>query len=334
MQTAEQSRIRFAEGRKQKKLIIQIPCLNESETLPDTLADLPRHVSGYDSVEWLVIDDGSTDDTALVAREHGVDHVVTLGTNRGLAASFMKGLDVSLKLGADTIVNTDADNQYRASFIPDLVRPILEGRAQIVIGARPVSRTEGFSWLKRLLQRVGSWVVRIASGTDIPDAPSGFRAIHRDAAVQLNVFDRYTYTLETIIQAGRKGIPITWVPIETNPPTRPSRLMRSMPQYVWRSIFTVVRIFVTYKPARFFGILSLMALIPGLTVICRFLILFAAGHGSGHLQSLILGGSLVAVSAILIVAGILADLLATNRRLLEEIKTRLSRRDMSLRDQP
>lgn len=322
------------DARAQKKLIIQIPCLDEAEFLPATLADLPRHVPGFDVVEWLVIDDGSTDETVRVAREHGVDHIVSLGTNRGLAAGFMRGLEVGLTLGADTIVNTDADNQYQGGCIPDLVRPILEGRAQIVIGARPILETEEFSRLKRRLQRLGSWVVRVASGTDIPDAPSGFRAIHREAAIQLNVFNPYTYTLETIIQAGRKGIPITWVPVKTNRSVRPSRLVRSMPHYVWRSFVTIVRIFLTYKPARFFGILSLLALIPGLVAIGRFLLLFATGSAGGHVQSLILGGSLVAISAVLMVAGLLADLIATNRRLLEDIRVRLWRRELSHRDEP
>jgi glycosyltransferase involved in cell wall biosynthesis len=315
--------------RRPKKLVIQIPCLNEAEWLPGTLADLPRHVPGYDSVEWLVVDDGSTDETARVAWEHGADHVVSLGTNRGLAAAFMKGLEVCLNLGADTIVNTDADNQYRAEFIPELVKPILEGRAQLVVGARPILDTEEFSWIKRRLQRLGSWIVRVASGTDIPDAPSGFRAIHRDAAMQLNVFNPYTYTLETVIQAGRKGIPIAWVPVKTNRSVRPSRLVRSIPQYVWRSMVTILRIFITYKPARFFGILSLLALIPGLIAIGRFLVLFAAGGAGGHVQSLVLGGSLVAIAAILMVAGLLADLIATNRRLLEEVRVRLWRIELA-----
>lgn len=319
-------------GQAQKKLIIQIPCFNEADTLLATLADLPRRVPGYDSVEWLVIDDGSTDRTVEVAREHGVDHVISLESHRGLAAGFMKGLEVAVKLGADTIVNTDADNQYRAECIPDLVRPILEGRAQIVIGARPIPYTEDFSWLKRRLQKIGSWVVRVVSGTDIPDAPSGFRAIQREAAMQLHVFNPYTYTLETIIQAGRKGIPITWVPVRTNRSVRPSRLVRSIPHYVWRSVVTILRIFITYKPARFFGILSLLALIPGLLAIGRFLFLFALGSAGGHVQSLVLGGSLVAISAVLMVAGALADLIATNRRLLEDIRVRLWRLQLSDRD--
>lgn len=312
----------------QKKLIIQIPCLNEAETLPVTLACLPRQVPGYDVVEWLVIDDGCTDNTVQVAKAHGVDHIVSLGTRRGLAVAFIAGIEASLKLGAHTIVNTDADNQYRAEYISELVRPILDGSAQIVVGARPIERTEDFSWLKRRLQRLGSWVVRVASGTDIPDAPSGFRAIYREAAMQLYAFNAYTYTLETIIQAGRKSIPITWVPVETNGPTRPSRLISSIPRYVWRSLITILRIFIVYKPARFFGMLSLIVLVPGLIAICRFLVFYALGDGGGHLQSLILGGSLVAVSAILLVTGIIADLIAANRRLLEDIRLKLWRQEL------
>ena len=208
------------------KLIIQIPCFNEEETLPATLADLPREVPGFDSVEWLIVDDGSRDRTVEVARRHGVDHIVQLSHNQGLAAAFMAGLEAALHAGADVIVNTDGDNQYRASFIPDLTAPILERRAQIVIGARPITTIAHFSPLKRYLQSVGSWVVRQASETEIDDAPSGFRAIHRDAAMRLYVFDRYTYTLETIIQAGRLGIPIVSVPVEVNEPTRESRLIR------------------------------------------------------------------------------------------------------------
>ena len=332
MDARHHSRRRGQHGppRLPKKLIIQIPCLDEADTLPITLADLPRQVPGYDIVEWLVIDDGSTDDTVEVAKAHGVDHIVSLGGRYGLAVAFMAGIQACLALGADTIVNTDADNQYRAECIPELVRPILEGRAQIVVGARPILETEGFSWLKRRLQRLGSWVVRVASQTDIPDAPSGFRAIYCEAAMQLNVFSAYTYTLETIVQAGRKRIPITWVPIKTNPPLRPSRLISSLPHYVALSVLTILRIFITYKPARFFGILSLIALVPGLISIARFLVLFWLGQGEGHVQSLVLGASLVGLSALLLIAGLIADLIATNRRLLEDIRVRMLRQEARL----
>lgn len=305
------------------KLIIQIPCLNEAETLPVTLADLPRQVEGFETVEWLVIDDGSTDNTVEVARAHGVDHILSFPQNKGLAKAYMAGLETALRLGADVIINTDADNQYDASCIPDLVKPILERKALIVVGARPIADIPHFSPLKKLLQKLGSWVVQVASGTKIPDAPSGFRAVHRDAAVQLNVFNNYTYTLETIIQAGRKGIAITSVPIGVNGFLRPSRLISSIPKYIWRSVITIIRIFAIYKPARFFGILSLIAAAPAVFVIGRFLVLFMMGDGGGRLQSLIIGAGLLAVAAVLAVTAVLADLISTNRLLLEEIRRRL-----------
>jgi glycosyltransferase involved in cell wall biosynthesis len=313
------------------KLIIQIPCLNEAETLPLALADLPRRVEGFDSVEWLVIDDGSSDGTADVARAHGVDHVVRLPVNRGLARAFMAGLEASLEAGADVIVNTDADNQYRASCIPALVEPILAGRAQMVVGARPIADIPTFSPLKKLLQRLGSWTVRVASGTSIPDAPSGFRAYTREAALQLYVHNAYTYTLETIIQAGRKGIALESVPVEVNGELRPSRLMKSTADYIRRSIFTIVRIFVVYKPLRFFTFLAFATALPGLIGIARFLVYWAAGQGGGHVQSLILSGALVAIAAIFQMGGLMADVVAANRRLLEDIRARQLRRDTDTR---
>lgn len=308
-----------------KKLIIQIPCLNEAQTLPVTLRELPREVQGYDSVEWMVIDDGSTDGTSDVARQHGVDHVVTLDRNRGLAFAYMTGIEACLERGAHTIVNTDADNQYKAECIPDLVRPILEKRAQMVVGARPIMQTEDFSLLKRLLQKLGSWVVRIASGTDVPDAPSGFRAIDREAAMRLNVFNNYTYTLETIIQAGRNNIQIVSVPVGTNRYMRPSRLVSSIPRYIYRSIIVILRIFIIYKPARFFGLLSLLFLVPAIVAILRFLILYSMGEGAGNVQSLTLGSGFLVLSGITLVAGMLSDLIAANRRLLEDIRYRMLR---------
>jgi glycosyltransferase involved in cell wall biosynthesis len=316
------------------KLIIQIPCLNEAETLPVALADLPRRVEGFDSVEWLVIDDGSTDGTADVARAHGVDHIVRLPVNRGLARAFMAGLEASLEAGADVIVNTDADNQYRASCIPALVEPILAGRAQMVVGARPIADIPTFSALKKLLQRLGSWTVRVASGTTIPDAPSGFRAYHREAALQLYVHNAYTYTLETIIQAGRKGIPVESVPVEVNGDLRPSRLMKSTADYIRRSIFTIVRIFVIYKPLRFFTFLAFATALPGLIGIARFLLYWAAGQGGGQLQSLILSGALVATAAIFQMGGLMADVVSANRRLLEDIRARQLRRDIDVARAP
>lgn len=303
-----------------RKLIIQIPCLNEEVTLPITLADLPRKVLGFDVVEWMVIDDGSTDRTVEVAKENGVDHIVSLPHNQGLAKAFMAGIEASLRLGADVIVNTDADNQYRASGIPDLVQPILDRQALIVIGARPIDTIEHFSPIKKFLQKFGSWVVKFASGTQVADAPSGFRAIHRDAAMRLNVFNPYTYTLETIIQAGRKNIPIASVPIEVNGDLRPSRLVKSIPSYVRRSLITVVRIFIVYSPLRFFLSIAVIVALPGILMTLRFLYHFSRGSGEGNIQSLILSGALFAIAGILAIGGILADLIATNRQILEDIK--------------
>jgi glycosyltransferase involved in cell wall biosynthesis len=310
------------------KLIIQIPCLNEAKTLAITLNDLPRALPGFEKVEWLIIDDGSTDGTSEVARRCGVDHIIRFNQNQGLARAYMAGLERSLRLGADVIVNTDADNQYSAKSIPDLVAPILKGEAQIVVGCRPISEIEHFSWFKKRLQRIGSWVVKFASGTEIDDAPSGFRAVHRDAAATLNVFNNYTYTLETIIQAGRRNIPIVAVPVAVNGYLRPSRLISSISRYVWRSIVTILRIFIIYKPARFFGLLSLITLLPGLIVIGRFLFFYAMGEGSGRVQSLVLGSGLVATAAVLMMAGVLADLISVNRRLLEDIRFRVLRGEL------
>ncbi len=305
------------------KLIIQIPCLNEAETLPVTLADLPRHLEGFDKVEWLIVDDGSTDDTVGVARRNGVDHVVSLGRNQGLARAFMAGIEACLKLGADVIVNTDADNQYSARSIPALVRPILDGKAMVVVGVRPIATIEHFSPVKKQLQKLGSWAVRMASGTKIDDAPSGFRAIHRDAAIRMNVFNSYTYTLETIIQAGRRNVPIVAVPIEVNGYLRPSRLISSIPNYIRRSVLTILRIFVVYKPLRFFGLLALIVAVPAVIAVVRFLYLYLVGEGDGHVQSLVLAGVLFMIAGLFAVSGLLADLIATNRTLLEEIRVRL-----------
>jgi glycosyltransferase involved in cell wall biosynthesis len=310
------------------KLIIQIPCLNEAETLAQTMKALPRQVPGFDVVEWLVVDDGSTDGTAQVAAREGADHILALGYNQGLARAFMAGLEFALKQGADVIVNTDADNQYAADCIPDLVRPILERRALIVVGARPIHDIEHFSPAKKLLQRLGSWVVKRVSRTKIEDAPSGFRAIHRDAAMRLNVFSTYTYTLETIIQAGRKNIPIVSVPITTNPDLRPSRLVTSIPAYVVRSIITIFRIFIIYKPLRFFLIIACLIALPAVYFVCRFLIFYAIGEGGGHVQSLVLSAALFALAGIAGVGGILADLIATNRLLLEDLRTRALRAEV------
>lgn len=312
----------------QMKLIIQIPCFNEENTLAATLADLPRQVKGFDSVEWLVIDDGSTDNTVGVARAQGVDHIVQLPHNQGLAAAFMAGLEASLKAGADVIVNTDGDNQYRGDYIEALTTPIFENRAQLVIGARPISKIAHFSRVKQILQQLGSFVVRVASGTRIDDAPSGFRAIHRDAAARLYVFDGYTYTLETIIQAGQLGIPTASVPIETNDPTRESRLMRSTAQYIIRSSMTILRIVILYRPFRFFAALALIAMTPGLLSFIRFLYFYAIGDSQGHVQSLVIGAALIATGAVILMAGLVADLIAANRIMLADIRGRLLREEL------
>ena len=301
------------------KVIIQIPCFNEARTLPQTLAELPRNLPGADTVEWLVVDDGSRDDTVAVAKAHGVDHVVSLGRNRGLAAAFQAGLAACLERGADIIVNTDADNQYRAEGIPALIRPIVEGQADYVIGVRAIAAIEHFSSLKKMLQRCGSLVVRLASGTDIPDATSGFRALSRTAAQEMQIFSRYTYTLETIIQAGQKGLRLAWTPVAVNPPTRPSRLMRSIPEYVLNSVSTIVRVFVIYRPFRFFFFCGSLLLLTGVLLALRFFWFYLLGQ-SGHVQSLVFSSILCGAGLQIVMTGFVADLLSVNRRMLETLQ--------------
>lgn len=321
-----------------RTLFIHIPCFNEAATLPATLANLPRSVPGFDRVEWLITDDGSVDNTSDVARANGVDHIVKLPVNRGLANAFMTGLMAALERGADVIVNTDADNQYDGTCIPDLVTPILQGRADMVVGQRPIMETVDFSPTKKALQRLGSWVVHLASGAPVPDAPSGFRAISREAALKLYVFNAYTYTLETIIQAGRLGLTVDWVPVRTNPSTRPSRLFRSTGRYIWRSMITILRIFALYKPMRFFALLGALIAIPGLILGLRFVYFFVTGDGAGNIQSLILVAILLISAVVVFCAGILSDLIAANRVLLAEIRTRQLRAALDARttrqDQP
>lgn len=307
------------------KLIIQIPCYNEAGTLAIALNALPREVIGFDIVEWLIINDGSTDDTVKVAKECGVDHIVNFKHNQGLAKGFMAGVTECLRQDADVIVNTDADNQYEASDIPKLVKPILEHKAEYVIGARPISQTMHFSPAKRLLQKLGSWVVRKASSTDIPDAPSGFRAMSRECAMQLNVYNNYTYTLETIIQAGQKNMAITSVPIRTNADLRPSRLFSSIPNYIKKSVVTIVRIFVVYKPFRFFMTIAVVLFGLGFLLGLRFLYFYITADGSGHQQSVVLAGVLMGMGFQTILVAFLADLLAANRKLLEEIRYNLKK---------
>ena len=308
------------------KLIIQIPAFNEEETLPITLGALPREVPGVDVVEWLVIDDGSEDRTAEVARECGVDYLVKLPRNRGLAKAFSAGLDACLRHGADIIVNTDADNQYCAADIPKLIEPILFDQMEIVVGARPISEISHFSFSKKILQKMGSWIVRLASKTTIPDAPSGFRAFSREAAMRINVFSAYTYTLETIIQAGQKNMAITSVPIRTNPPLRPSRLMTSMTRYMRSSLLIIIRIFMTYQPARFFGIPGVVAIVAGAMASYPFLHDYYFADGPpGHRELLILSVTLILLGTFLVITGLVADLIAVNRQLLEEVRFRLRR---------
>ncbi len=302
------------------KLIIQIPCYNEAETLPITLKELPREVEGFDKVEWLIINDGSTDDTVKVAKECGVDHIVDFKHNQGLAKGFMAGIKECLRQGADVIVNTDADNQYEAKDIPKLVKPILEHKAEYVIGARPIDQTEHFSPTKKLLQKLGSWVVRKASRTNIPDAPSGFRAMSRECAMQLNVYNNYTYTLETIIQAGQKNMAITSVPIRTNKDLRPSRLFSSIPNYIKKSIGTIVRISVVYKSFQFFMTIAAILFGLGLLLGLRYLYFYFTGDGDGHVQSVILAGVLMGMGFQTGLIAFIADLLSVNRKLLEEIR--------------
>ena len=305
------------------KLIIQIPCFNEEEALPLTLAELPRTVPGVDEVEWLVVDDGSSDGTADIARKSGVDHVVVLPTHVGLARAFVHGLEASVKAGADIIVNTDADNQYRADDIPRLIQPILSGAAEVVIGERPIMDTPHFSRLKKVLQRVGSWVVRVASRTDVPDAPSGFRAMTREAAMRLHVFNSYSYVLETVIQAGHKGISVTSVPIRTNEDLRPSRLFKSTLRYVGRQGLTILRIFMTYRPFAFFAVPGVVVFLAGFLLGARFMAFYFQGQGGGHVQSLILAALLLGTGFFLGVVGLLADLTSVNRKLLEGVDWRL-----------
>lgn len=291
--------------------------------MPITLAALPRKVEGFSTVEWLVIDDGSKDGTATVARENGVDHVVEHASNHGLARAFMNGLEACVELGADVIVNTDADNQYNADDIPSLTTPILEKKAEIVVGARPIDSIEHFSVVKKVLQRLGSWVVRMASNTSIPDAPSGFRAITREAAQRLVVFNDYTYTLETIIQAGQKDMTIVSVPVRVNGNLRPSRLLKNISSYVKKSVVTIVRIFIIYKPFRFFASIGILTFLMGFIIGFRFLWQYLHGEGEGHIQSLILSSLLIGMSFQFFLVAFITDILAANRKLLEDIRFKL-----------
>jgi glycosyltransferase involved in cell wall biosynthesis len=312
------------------KLIIQIPCLNEEQTLPVTLADLPREVAGFDAVEWLVIDDGSTDRTVEIARQHGVDHIVRLTNNKGLAAGFQAGLDAALKLGADVIVNTDADNQYDGRDVATLVAPIVAGNADMVVGDRQVMTIEHFSPAKKMLQRLGSWVVRQASQTSVPDTTSGFRAYNREAAIAMQVVSRFTYTLETIIQAGKMTVAIDHVPVRTNPKLRESRLFPSMWTYIRRNGVSIFRIYSMYEPLRVFMLGAALLGIVALVVWARFLWFFLDGRGGGHVQSLILGAVLFNAAMVLAALGVLGDLLSNQRIMLQRIFERVRRVELEL----
>jgi glycosyltransferase involved in cell wall biosynthesis len=302
------------------KLIIQIPCLDEADSLPATIADLPREVAGVDTIEWMVIDDGSTDDTFEVARSLGVDHVVRLNGHRGLAQAFAVGLITAVEHGADIIVNTDADNQYDASDISKLVMPIVEGRADIVVGARPIRTIRHFSRVKRCLQYLGSCLVRSLSGTEVRDATSGFRALSREAALRLHVFGGFTYTIETIIQAGMSNLRVLSVPIAVNGPTRPSRLFKSNLAYVCRSVLTMLSAYVIYQPTRIFGAMSAASLALGVAFGARYMVLMMMGQGTGHVQSVIACAIFILSGVFLGAIGMIAHLQSINRKLLEEIR--------------
>lgn len=313
------------------KLIIQIPCLNEEEQLPATLADLPREVPGFERVEWLVVDDGSTDATVDVAREHGVDHIVSLTNNKGLAYAFQAGLDASLKLGADVVVNTDADNQYSSASIPDLVEPILAGRADMVVGDRQVMTISEFSAVKKRLQQIGSWVVRQASDTDVPDATSGFRAYNRESAINLIVVNKYTYTLESIIQAGRSLAAIDHVPVGTNPKTRESRLFPSMGSYVRRNAPLILRIYASYEPLRVFAVFSAVLAVSAVLLWSPFLADWIMnGDRSGHLQSIVVGSVFFMAAVQVLALGIIADLIGGHRQVSQRINERVRRIELEL----
>ena len=302
------------------KVIIQIPCFNESTTLPETIRDLPETIPGVEVVEYLVIDDGSRDGTAEVAHELGVHHVLRLKGRQGLGRAYATGLAEALRLGADIIVNTDGDNQYCGADVEKLVKPLLEDQADIVVGARPIETIEHFSRTKKWLQSFGSRMVSRFSGTEVEDATSGFRALSRNAALRINVFSKYTYTLEMLIQAGRSGMRVMSVPISVNPPRRPSRLISSIPNYIQRSLVTILRVFALYAPLRFFAYLGLVWIIPGALLGSRFLYYYAQGQGQGKIQSLILAAILIIIGFQLAIVGLVADLISKNRRILEEVQ--------------
>ena len=306
-----------------KKLIIQIPCLNEAETLPATLRDLPRHIPGVDAIEVLIIDDGSTDGTVEVARANGVKHIISLRNRRGLAVAFTSGIDAALKLGADYIVNTDGDNQYAGDDIRTLVAPLVSGEADVVIGDRNVAALEHLTWTRKRLQHLGSWVVRQVSNTQVPDTTSGFRAYTREAALRMNIVSDFTYTLESIIQAGKKRMAIAHVPIRSNPKTRPSRLFGSVWTYIKRSASTIVRIYTMYEPFKVFTSIGFLTFLAGFAISLRFLYFYFNNDGQGHLQSLLLAAVLMIVGFQVLLIGLVADVISANRKLLEDLLYRV-----------
>jgi len=310
------------------KLIVQIPCLNEEDTLPFTIGDIPREITGVDEVEILVIDDGSEDRTVEVARECGVDHIVRFSGNKGLAVGFMAGLDACLKLGADIIVNTDGDNQYSGKDIEKLIAPIVTGKSDMVVGDRDIENIQHFSFTKKKLQKIGSWVIRHVSYTDVPDATSGFRAFSKDAALKINILSDFTYTLETIIQAGIKNINVSSVTIKTNEKLRESRLFTSIRSYIGRSISTIIRIYTMYRPLRMFTYIGSMILFVGVMMGVRFIYFYYSGSGSGHVQSLILSAVLLIVGFQIVMIGLLADIIASNRRLIEDVLYRIRKNEL------
>lgn len=314
------------------KLIIQIPCHNEAQVITNTIKSLPTSLDGFTSIEYLVIDDGSDDGSASVALAAGAHHIVSLPGHMGLAAAFTSGLDACVKYGADVIVNTDADNQYHAEDIALLVKPIVDGRAQIVVGDRGVGTSKNFSPFKRLLQSIGSWVVAQISGMEIPDATSGFRALTKEAALHTLVLNDYSYTLETLIQAGARKIPVEYVKVRTNPQTRPSRLIRSIPHYLANSSTTIVRSYTMYRPLRVFSILGGLFIFSGLVLAGRFLYFYLIGQGSGHLQSVILAAVLLIVGFQVILIGLVADLIGFNRKILEELLYRVRSLEVDLKE--
>jgi len=315
------------------KLIIQIPCYNEEATIAHTLSLLPRQVEGFDQVEYLVVDDGSSDRTLEAARAAGAHHLVKMPHHAGLASAFRTGLDACLRLGADVIVNTDADNQYDAADIPRLVRPILLGSAEMVVGDRGVATLKSFSPLKRRLQTLGSRVMSQVAGLDIPDATSGFRAMTRDVALRTTVLSDYSYTLETLIQAGNNHTRVAFVPVRTNPPLRPSRLMRGLLDYIQNSTITIIRAYAMYRPLRVFITIGTFILLLGVGLGLRFLYFFLLGEGGGKIQSLILAAILSIVGFQTLMIGLVADLIAFNRKMIEEILLRMRKVELTLKDE-